>query len=43
MKVESIAEFQSILQNFGPALSDNWSWKTIWSFSEWSFYTGFGE
>ena len=44
MKVKSIAECSkgSILQYFGPALSDNWSWKTIIrSFCEWLFYTGF--
>ena len=40
MKVESIAEW-SILQYFWPALSDNWSWKRILVFLEWSFYTGF--
>ena len=32
MKVESIAE--CILQYFWPALSDNWSWKPIFSLFE---------
>ena len=44
MKVESIAECSpwSILQYFWPALSDNWSWKTIFGlFWVWLFYTGF--
>ena len=43
MKVESIAECSkgSILQYFWPALSDNWCWKTVLSFWEWPFYTGF--
>ena len=46
MKAESIAEWSfwshwSILQYFWPALSDNWSWKPIYVFLEWPFYTGF--
>ena len=36
MNVESIAEYSpwSILQYFWPALSDNWSWKTIFGLFE---------
>ena len=44
MKFESIAKCSpwSILQYFWPALSDNWSWKSIFGlFFEWLFYTGF--
>ena len=40
IKVESIADCSpwSILQYFGPALSENWSSKTnFWSFREWPF------
>ena len=33
MQIESIAEW-SILQNFWPALSDNWSWNPIFGLSE---------
>ena len=38
MKVESIAEC-SILQYFWPALSDNWSWKTIFGLFESGSFT----
>ena len=41
MKVESIAEYSawSILQYFWPALSDNWSWKPIFSLFESGHFT----
>ena len=41
MKVESIAERStwSILQYFWPALSDNWSWKSIFGLFESGLFT----
>ena len=44
MKVKSNAEYSTwrILQYFWPALSDNWSWKSIFGILfEWLLKTGF--